>query len=116
MGLIPYMIPLVQDLASCIMVSRRLKRLFLANYLGGDNVAVKVNFEHQGHKDKIIFMSAHLLFEKKGPLSGKMRVIIYCNESNSNLITSNYANEQHTVWGSTDCNKHGDEFFEDTLV
>ena len=102
---------------SCITVSSRLKGLLLANYLDGDNVAIKVNFERQGHKDEIILMSAYLPFEEKNPLSDKMRALIeYCNEGNRNLVIGCDANAHHTVWGSTDCNRRGDELLEEILV
>ena len=50
---------------SCIAVSGRLKGLLLANHFDGDNVAIRVNFENQGHKDEIILMSSYLPFEEE---------------------------------------------------
>ena len=44
------------------------KGLLLANFLDGDNVAIKFNFECQGHRD-IILMSSYLQYEEKD-LSG----------------------------------------------
>ena len=85
-------------LRSCIRVSSRLKGLFLANYIDRDIVAIKVNFEHQEHRDEIILMSAYLPFEKKNPLSDKMRALIeFCIKDNKRLIFGCDANVHHTV-------------------
>ena len=99
------------------MDSNRLKGLLLANYLDGDNVAVGVNFKNQGHKDDFILMSSYLPYEEKTPLSEKMKGLIeFCSRGNKKLVLGCDANAHHTVWGSTDCNKRGDELLEDILM
>ena len=61
---------------SCLTISSRLKGLLLANSLDRDIVAIRVNYEHQEHKDKFTLMSAYLHFEKKNLLSDKMKALI----------------------------------------
>lgn len=57
---------------ACILISSRLNMLNLINYLDGENVAIRIIYEFQGHKDEIILMSSPLLFEEKGLLSEKI--------------------------------------------
>ena len=62
-------------------------------------------------------MSAYLLFEEKDRLLEEMKALIeYYNEDNRNLVIGCDANAHHTVWDSTDCNKHGDELTEEILI
>ena len=91
---------------SCITVSSGFKGLLLVNYLEGDNVAIKVNFETHGHKDEIFLMSSYLLFGEKSPLSEKKTTFIeICSEGNKKLVFGCDTNVHDTAWGSTDCNK-----------
>ena len=62
-------------------------------------------------------MSAYLPFEEKNPLPDKMRALIeFCSKNYKIFVFGCDANASHTVLGSTDCNKCGDELLEDILM
>ena len=94
---------------ACIVVSNKLNALNLVNYLDGDNVAIKVNYDINGHKDEFIFMSAYLPYEEKDPLTNVTKDLIEHCKMNKKFIIGCDANAHHTVWGSSDCNRRGDD-------
>lgn len=97
---------------ACIISSSRLNVLNLVNFLDGDFVAVKVIYSENGANLDFIFVSAYLPFEKQDPLNDKAKALIrYCS-SEKRLIFGCDANAHHTLWGSSDCNKRGDDLME----
>lgn len=97
---------------ACIIAKSGLNAINLVNYLDGDLVAVSINHIVNGCRTDFVFVSAYLPYDGVDPLSVKAKAVLNLCGSKKKLVFGCDANAHHTVWGSSDCNKRGEDLMD----
>lgn len=99
---------------SCIVASSNMSVTLLPQYCDGDTSSVLLNTGPNGRNEEIVLCSAYLPYDALESRPGKMvsEITNYCESTGRPLILGCDANAHHTLWGSSDINKRGEELIE----
>lgn len=95
---------------ACVLIRKGILALPLSIYQSRDTAAVKIS---SSLTDDITVMSAYFPYDGKHPPPREVTNLVnHCEGQGKKLIIGCDANAHHVVWGSSDCNKRGEEVLE----
>ena len=96
---------------ACIYATPNLKCQPLPIFSSRDITAVMVSNVFKD-EDECVFVSAYMAAEDTAPPQVLRRLVLHCQQKQIPLIVGTDANAHHTLWGSSDINKRGEELLE----
>ena len=97
-----------------IVATKNVSLTLLPQLCNGDTTSVILNTGKQGMNEELILSSAYFPFDSLEARPGKMVIDLteFCSVTGRPLILGCDTNAHHTLWGSSDINKRGEELIE----
>lgn len=99
---------------TCIIGTKNVSITLLPQFCDGDTTSILVNTGTDGLNEEFVMSSSYMPGDTNVCRPGIMvsTLVNFCSDSGRPLILGCDANSHHTLWGSTDINKYGQELAE----
>jgi hypothetical protein len=93
---------------ACVLTSSIVKATKLERFCSRDMVAILTEWKH----GKVVYASVYMPYEQQCPPEGVEDLTRYCRDNDLPLVLGCDSNAHHTLWGSTNVNKRGEDLCE----